>query len=163
MQNADPPSAVLCVQRVVEKDFPFDQAILLEECACYDADVLRQYYNGSAVFLVATAVRSEMGFVGVLISDVDHDEPGEVYGALKDLAVSCAEDFQDSIREALIRRWQEECRRELWDGLRVSVFPMQEADRASFLKEKFYSVGTCPCCEAEMLEWQPEEKPSHAL
>lgn len=160
------------IQRVGIRDFPFHEAILLEECHCYDADVLRQYCKGSAIFLLATVARTyladvleegpgaEGSLTGFLVSDVGRAEDGEVYGVLKNCAVSCAEDAPEDIRAALIRRWQEECRQELWDGLCASVLPEQEAERAAFLQERFQSVGTCPCCDSELLQWRPDAEQS---
>lgn len=167
------PVPVPHIQRVVAKDFPFDDAILLEECDCYDVAALRKHFKGSAVFLLARAPlelvdmtedRSPVGnLVGFLVSDVERDECGEVHGTLKNLAVSCAEDSPDTIRAALIRRWQEECRQELWDGLRASLLPEQAVEHAAFLQESFRSLGTCPCCDAEMLQWQAKKAQSRAL
>ena len=169
------PSAPLHIQRVGIRDFPFQQAILLEECHCHDADVLQKHCKGSAILLLATVARTyltdvleegpgaEGSLAGFLVSDVGRDEDGEVYGLLKNLAVSCAEDSPEVIRAALIRRWQEECRQELWDGLRASVPTVQEADRAAFLQECFSSLGTCPCCESELLQWRSEAEHLRAL
>ncbi|OGJ57202.1 hypothetical protein A3H22_03395 [Candidatus Peribacteria bacterium RIFCSPLOWO2_12_FULL_55_15] len=175
MYHSQVPAPVPHIQRVVAKDFPFHDAILLEECCCYDIDVLQRHYKGSAMFLVATAVypqlvdfpeddpRGEGDLMGFLVSDVDRDDDGEVYGVLKNLAVSCAEEDPDSIRTALIRRWQEECCQELWDGLRASFLSEQEAERTIFLREAFRSIDTCPCCDAEVFQWQSGETQSHAL
>ncbi|MBI1934224.1 hypothetical protein HYS30_01010 [Candidatus Peregrinibacteria bacterium] len=175
MHDSHAPAPVPHIQRVGIRDFPFQQAILLEECHCYDADVLQQYYKGSAIFLLATVTRTyltdvleegpgaEGSLTGFLVSDVGRDEDLEVYGVLKNLAVSCAEDSPEIIRAALIRRWQEECRQELWDGLRASVSPVQEADRAAFFQECFSSLGTCPCCESELLQWRSDAEQPRAL
>lgn len=174
MHNSDiPVSPAPHIQRVAIRDFPFDQAILLEECDCYDVEALRKHVRGGAVFLLAKipwaltdAVEgsSHVGdLVGFLIADVGRDDDGEVYGMLKNIAVSCAEDSPDTIRAALIRRWQEECRQELWDGLQASISPEREVEREQFLQESFQPIGTCPCCDAEMLEWRSEEQSSRAL
>lgn len=168
MQNPDVPvSPVPHIERVAIRDFPFEDAILLEECDCYDVEALRKHFKGSAVFLLArapwelanmTEERSPVGtVVGFLVADVGRDEDGEVYGMLTNIAVSCAEDSPEAIRAALIRRWQEECRQELWDGLRAGVSPEREAEHKQFLQESFQSIGTCPCCEDDILQWRPEE------
>lgn len=177
MQNPDVSQvSPLRIQRVSAVDFPFDQAILLEECSCWDVDTLRQHYKGKAIFLVATGVRSRLddvleeaahekgeSLLGFLTSSTDCDEDGEAYGSLVDLAVSCIEEDSDAVRVALIRRWKEECRRELLDGLRASVLPEEERNRALLLGEKFDPIGTCPCCDAEVLEWRAEVQQSRAL
>lgn len=173
MEDPRPSAPAPHIQRVGIRDFPFHEAILLEECHCYDADVLRQYCKGSAIFLLATVARTyladvleddpgaEGSLTGFLVSDVGRDEDGEVYGMLKNCAVSCAEDAPEDIRAALIRRWQEECRQELWDGLRANVLPAQEAERTAFLQESFQSIGTCPCCDSELLQWRPDVEQQH--
>lgn len=174
MQNSDVPvSPAPHIERVAIRDFPFEDAILLEECDCYDVEALRKYFRGSAVFLLAKipwqltdAVEgsSHVGdLVGFLVAETSRDEDGEVYGSLVNLAVSCMEEDPDAIRVALIRRWQEECREELLDGLQASILPKDEGDRAVFLGEKFEPIGTCPCCDAEVLQWRSGVQQSDTL
>ena len=171
MQNPDSPQATAPqIRRVSTNEFPFHHAVSFEECDWKDMDEMRMQCRGNLLFFVATAMHPQTAgmpeeaaldrdsLVGFLIADIERDEDGEVYGSLVNLTASQLEEQPDAVKIALIRRWQEECRQELWDGLRAGVSPEQRKRRELLDQEGFLSLGVCPCCDAEALQWKAREE-----
>lgn len=155
--------------------FPFEDAVLLEDCAWHDPVCMREEcVQDDVALFVARGIRPrlhsimpessfllhDLGYpstkgdslVGFLSALQENRGDREV-STLLNIAVSSLEDAPMVIDDLLVFAWQEECRRRYWSYLEVDLRQDDPAE-SLLLRHRFRSVRL-PHRQIPVMIWEP--------
>lgn len=164
------------VYQAFPEHFPFEDAILLEDCAWLDADAMREEFcHGDIISFCARGVRHrldgvipsssflayELGMpvakgdslVGFLVALQEMSEDSAERSSLLNIAVSNLEQNPILTEDMLVRAWQEECTQCLWRCLEVDLRNDDPA-RVIFARHRFCTIHP-PQRGIPVMVWEP--------